>query len=217
MTIPFNQWLTDVNGKFIDVDGSYGAQCWDLAQDYLTRVVGGGQFSTAGGQHDGYAAGAWEGFATNGLSQWFTQQPATATPGPGWVGIWKYGGPFTPTSHVAPVVRDGGLGTVYCMTQNPGPAHYQSLPKAGLLGYLQPKTSIGGATDAKLTGDVTSSVGGTVGTIQSLTQIGNFFSNVGNWQRIGVMSLGGLLLLIALIFMVTQSRAVQSTVKAAIS
>lgn len=36
----FQEWLDYVNGKFIDVDGKYGAQCVDLVRHYLLNCLG---------------------------------------------------------------------------------------------------------------------------------------------------------------------------------
>jgi len=34
------QWLNSVNGKYIDYDGAYGAQCVDLVKKYFVEVIG---------------------------------------------------------------------------------------------------------------------------------------------------------------------------------
>ena len=137
------EWLDSRNGSYVNVDGSYGAQCWDSWSDYAVNVIGVDYWRTgtqAGGgdpNHPGYASGIWIGFDGSGLNQWFTpygpDQPAQR----GDVAIWAYGSPVGPQSHVAVVVADAG-GSVYCMTQNPTPNTYAYLSKAGLLGYLRP-------------------------------------------------------------------------------
>ena len=35
----YNEFKNKYNGKYIDFDGYYGAQCWDLAQYYMTEVL----------------------------------------------------------------------------------------------------------------------------------------------------------------------------------
>lgn len=40
----FDEYFGRYEGKGIDYDGSYGVQCFDLANDYSVRVVGGKQF-----------------------------------------------------------------------------------------------------------------------------------------------------------------------------
>ena len=137
----FSNWLNSVNGRSVEMDTSYGAQCWDLWSHYAVNMLGVtyGQTGTqAGGgcpQHYGYTCGIWKGFGGSRLNQWFT--PHTGTPQRGDVAIWDWGSPVGPNSHVAIVVEDRG-GSVYCMTQNPGAAHYAQLSKAGILGYLRP-------------------------------------------------------------------------------
>lgn len=40
----FDEYFAERVGKGIDFDGNYGVQCFDLANDYAVRVVGGKQF-----------------------------------------------------------------------------------------------------------------------------------------------------------------------------
>ena len=40
----FDEYFADKLGKSIDFDGNYGVQCFDLANDYSVKVVGGKQF-----------------------------------------------------------------------------------------------------------------------------------------------------------------------------
>lgn len=138
----FSDWLNSVNGVAVEMDSSWGAQCWDLWSHYAVNMLGVEYFRTgtnagSGGcpQHSGYTCGIWKGFGTSGLNRWFT--PHNGTPQRGDVAIWDWGSPCGPNSHVAIVVEDRG-GSVYCMTQNPGPAHYANLSKGGILGYLRP-------------------------------------------------------------------------------
>lgn len=146
----FQDWLNSVNNRSVEMDTSWGAQCWDLWSHYAVNMLGVTYWRTgtnAGGgcpQHSGYTCGLWKTFDRSGLNQWFT--PHTGTPQRGDVAIWDWGSPAGPNSHVAIVVEDRG-NNVYCMTQNPGPAHYATLSKAGMLGYLRPddQSAFGGA------------------------------------------------------------------------
>lgn len=137
----FSDWLASVDKRSVEMDTSWGAQCWDLWSHYAVNLIGATYWNTgtnAGGgcpQHSGYTCGLWKGFDRSGLGQWFT--PHTGTPQRGDVAIWDWGSPVGPNSHVAIVVEDRG-GSILCMTQNPGPAHYGNLSKAGILGYLRP-------------------------------------------------------------------------------
>jgi len=137
----FREWLDSRNGVGVNVDGQWGAQCWDLWSDYAMTLFGASMYQTStdsgGNVHvSGYACGIWHGFGGN-LNWAFTpvgpDQPAQY----GDVAIWEYGSGVGPQSHVALVVEDRG-GAVYCLTQNPGAAHYDNLSKSGLLGYLRP-------------------------------------------------------------------------------
>jgi LysM repeat protein len=137
----FQNWLNSVNGKAIEMDKSWGAQCWDLWSHYAVNMIGATFWMTgtnAGGgcpQHSGFTCGLWKTFDRSGLGTWFT--PVQGPPQRGDVAIWEWGSPAGPNSHVAIVVEDRGS-NVYCMTQNPGAAHYGNLSKAGILGYLRP-------------------------------------------------------------------------------
>ena len=137
----FQEWLNSVNGVAIEMDSSWGAQCWDLWSHYAVNMIGATFWKTgtnAGGgcpSHSGFTCGLWITFDRSGLGEWFT--PVQGPPQRGDVAIWDWGSPAGPNSHVAIVVEDRG-GNVYCMTQNPGAAHYANLSKAGILGYLRP-------------------------------------------------------------------------------
>ena len=212
--MPFSDWLADVDGKAIDVDGAAGPQCWDLAQDYLTRCLGGGSLRTGPSAHAGYAIGCWDGFSSNGLNQWFTQAPATATMLPGWVPIWKWGALFAPLSHIAVGIQDKG-NNVSCMSQNPGNAHVTTLSKVGLAGYLVPKSLNNSGPVFNTVGDkkdTGNSVVGAVDTLAGMKQLYDdsqnaihWLSDSGNWMRIGVYAIGGALLITALVMLLQKS------------
>ena len=140
----FTDYLGKVNGVAIDMDGQYGAQCWDLWSHYATTLIGVSParvtYTGAGGYHaahPGFTCAIWYGFDRSGLNQWFTPVAANQPAKPGDVAIWEYGYPATPYSHIAIVVEDRS-GSLYTMTQNPGASHYGQITKNGLLGYLRP-------------------------------------------------------------------------------
>jgi surface antigen len=118
-------WANGVNGRAIDMDGAYGAQCVDLANHYHIYAVGGGSQVIANG------------------NQWWANAPAslysrvTGTAMAGDIACWGgyYGGGY---GHVAIVLEDLG-GSLRVMTQNPGPANITTLSKQGIQGYLRPK------------------------------------------------------------------------------
>ena len=139
----FREWLNSRNGRPVDVDGWYGAQCWDSWSDYATAMFGVPTYTTgtgAGGRgthRPGYACEVYHQFDRSGLNRWFTRYPANVRAQPGDAAFWEWGSPEGPMSHVAIVVEDRGS-HIYCMTQNPRPNGYATLSKAGLLGYLRP-------------------------------------------------------------------------------
>lgn len=220
MAMNFQAWIDDVNGKFINVDNAYGAQCWDLAQDYLTRVLGGGSLQTGPSPHQGYAIGVWDGFGSNGLNQWFTQAPASATPQAGWVAVWKWGAlPFYPLSHIAIVTRNLPGGMVNCMTQNPGPAHIQPLAKAGLAGYLVPKGMGSGAvmdtvlSPGEAVEGLVEGTGQITAIIAQLNRISGYLTQPDNWKRIGFFAMGAVMLLLTIIILLGKTPVAQTVVK----
>ena len=117
-----NQW----NGRGIDYDGYYGAQCMDLYAQYVRDVVGGKNTPT------GAAKNLWSLHALDGD---FTRVTGQGIKGD--VAIWdgRQGGGY---GHVAIVLRDNGS-SLQIFSQNPGPARIMTLSKAGLLGFLRPK------------------------------------------------------------------------------
>lgn len=157
----FQQWVANTNGRGIDVDNSYGNQCWDLWSLFAQQVLGVPQSATstrAGGSgthRGGYACEIWHQFASSPLPGWFTTVPASVTALPGDVAIWEWGTGVGPSSHVAIVVADEGR-AIRTLTQNPGVTNLRSFTKAGLLGYLRPKDRApfgGGVVAAPSRGD----------------------------------------------------------------
>ena len=138
----WDNYLASVDGVAIDVDGNWGAQCWDLWSHYGMTMFGMSMWATStntGGvyHHEGYACELWHNFATSPLGTWFTpvgpDQPAQR----GDVVLWEWGSAVGPNSHVALVIEDRG-DRLLTMSQNPGPAQYRDFSKDGVLGYLRP-------------------------------------------------------------------------------
>lgn len=125
-------------GSYIDVDGYYGAQCWDLAARYSLDI---GLPAVATG--DGAAAGIYENFNSNGNASHYNRHPQSETdpdsvPKPGDIIVWNrnMGGGY---GHVA-VVLKANWDTVTVLEQNPGAAHVTTYPNyANVLGWLRPK------------------------------------------------------------------------------
>lgn len=148
-----DQWSSMVAGKYVDVDGSYGGQCWDTFADYCISVLGVPPINTWGGKMSGWAYAIWDQYWNNGASEYFDLVQPNQPARKGDVAIWKVEPTFYPSSHIAVVEGDAGS-NVYCMSQNSSPAQpwlpgyhtsatgpnmRQYLPKQGLAGYLRRK------------------------------------------------------------------------------
>ncbi|WNM67265.1 minor tail protein [Arthrobacter phage Wyborn] len=121
------RWAASVNGRSLDLDGGFGAQCVDVAISFNREVVGGP--AIGGNGRDWYANG--------GRSGAYTQVSASSRAAKGDIACWgpAMGGGY---GHVAVVLEDRG-GSLLTMSQNPGPTRQLVLSKNGLQGYLRPK------------------------------------------------------------------------------
>ena len=124
------QWINTVNGKAIDVDGHYGAQCWDLWSHYARNVYGIPAADT--NTVDGYAASVYTArySRSRALQNVFEQKPANYTPVYGDVAFWH----TSAMNHVAIVVKDNGNGSLQTISQNPNRAGYLKISKNGIIG-----------------------------------------------------------------------------------
>lgn len=199
-----NAWLNDVDGRQIG-DG----QCWTLAQDYTTRVVGPCSLVTSPSPHPGYACGVWDGYGSNGVEKYFDQKGVGSVALAGWLAIWKFGSAFAPESHIATVISDQGL-SLTCMSQNPGVAHKMDImPKVGLSGYLAPKNNaaqpIPGQREDNVGGsaldNISSQIAGIQAFITQITHLETTLSTPATWKRIGVYALGIVILITALVYL----------------
>ena len=131
------EWMNNVNGKVVDMDGAYGGQCWDLWSSYARNVYGIPAADT--NTVDGYAASVYTArfYNSRALQDVFTKERADYTPVYGDVAFWNGAG----MNHVAIVVRDNGNGTLNTMSQNPNKAGYVTLSKNGIIGYFHPRAS----------------------------------------------------------------------------
>lgn len=137
------KYVARVRSNYIDVDGAFGAQCWDQWSHYAMWVGADSwpTYTNAGGEwpHSGYACNVFHNARTSGITKWFDILPASATPRPGDVAFWDYGSAFYPWSHVATVLSVPRPGMLRCLTQNPGAVQIADLVDRGLIGYLRPK------------------------------------------------------------------------------
>lgn len=133
------EWMNNVNGKIIDMDGAYGGQCWDLWSNYARNVYGIPAADT--NTVDGYAASVYTARydRSKALQNTFTREAGNYTPAYGDVAFWNGNG----MNHVAIVVRDNGNGTLETMSQNPNKAGYINISKNGIIGYFHPRNQEG--------------------------------------------------------------------------
>lgn len=131
------EWMNNVNGKIIDMDGAYGGQCWDLWSSYARNVYGIPAADT--NTVDGYAASVYTTRydRSSDLQSTFSREAGNYTPVYGDVAFWNGNG----MNHVAIVVQDNGNGTINTISQNPGKAGYVTISKAGIIGYFHPRTA----------------------------------------------------------------------------
>lgn len=135
-------------GKKIDYDGAYNAQCFDVFRQYNEDVLGLTRQQQASLAHTSDAASAiYSDYDRNGVSQFYDRIPyGQGAPQPGDVIV--YGG--TQYGHVAVIteVRQDGYSILeqnYKDPANPGyeglvPAAVHSRPfQNNILGYLRPK------------------------------------------------------------------------------
>lgn len=124
-------------GSYIDVDGYYGAQCWDLVAQY---AIDNGLPALATG--DGAAAGIFENYDTNGNAQYWEKHVNSTTdpdsvPKAGDVLVWdrSWGGGY---GHTA-VVLEADWNNVTVLEQNPGAANVSTYDYSGVMGWLSMK------------------------------------------------------------------------------
>ncbi len=108
------------NGKRVDYDGSYGSQCWDLAQFYFTEVLGLPASVLSG---CGLVSNMLYGEKRKQLDKYFDEVKTTEMV-QGDVCIWEYG-------HIA--IFDNWDGKqCYYFSQNPNPSKVMPLTGNGL-------------------------------------------------------------------------------------
>lgn len=141
MAIAFNQWIDQTKNRFWDMDGAYGAQCWDLWAKYSMDMYGMSIQDCI--TPTGYAGGLYTSYPVSArCEQVYERIPASGySPVAGDVAIWGYG-TYTPYTHVAIVAGNEGVknNSIYIITQNPDASALKWFPIDGLLGYLHPRT-----------------------------------------------------------------------------
>ena len=108
----YNDFYNTHLGRAYDVDGYYGAQCWDGYAEYCRYL--GVPWSNCTATR--YVRDLWEQRHTNGILNYFTEVSVMK---PGDVAIFKVCG-VTPSSHVAIFHSDAGGGYGWFFGQNQG-------------------------------------------------------------------------------------------------
>lgn len=138
-----NEWFTQTENRYWDMDGAYGAQCWDLWAKYSMDMYGLSVQDCI--TPTGYAEGCYTRYPyTQAIANTYEKMDADYDPVAGDVVFWTYGSQIYTGSHVAIVW--GGITSdgenIDVLTQNPTPAVHQTLPLmrgSQLLGYLHPR------------------------------------------------------------------------------
>jgi len=136
MTLP--QFHATYNQTYVDFDGEFGNQCWDLAAAYALQVIGCPGLPTGPNLA---ARECYQVFA-DPLPHYFDKIPPVAPPLPGDIVVW--GSAIGPDGHIA-----------ICLFNSPGGftsfdqnwpigslAHDVAHNYNGVIGYLRPKGSI---------------------------------------------------------------------------
>lgn len=181
--LTLSQFVSTYNGKAVDVDGVYGAQCWDLAAKYSQRVVGVPASSGYGlPTGDGCAAGVYYNFRSP-LGTYYTRiaNTVSALPKPGDLIVWKYslsgsGG----CGHIAIVLSAGWSGfTSFDQNWDGKYAHKVWHNWTSVVGWLRPKRSVtGSGTTAQY---YTVRSGDTLGSIA--TRYGTSVARIVEWNK----------------------------------
>lgn len=133
----FDEYFKVKTGKSIDFDGSYGVQCFDLANDYSVKVVGGKQFVGMG------AYEIYTKFYTQPGHELYERIPNTPdfVPKKGDIIVW--GQSLGKWGHVAICTGEGDTKHFYSYDQNWGgnnePVTLIRHNYSSVLGVLRPK------------------------------------------------------------------------------
>lgn len=134
----YNTVKNAVLGRRFDVDGYYGAQCWDGVM-YVAEKYLGGQRCHCG--ITGYVKDIALQRHTNGILRWCKDVGLNATLKPGDICIWG-NCPACPYSHIAFYDHDNGQNHVFFLGQNQGGAggafNVKEIPVSGIIAVFRP-------------------------------------------------------------------------------
>ncbi len=135
----YEQIKNECLGKSFDMDGAYGAQCWDFAAYVMKHYYGG--FPIHCGL-SGYACDIALQRHTNGILTFMKDVGLEATLKPGDICVWGNGAPDCPYSHIALYDHDDGQDAVYFLGQNQSGHPYVDIERistAGIIGVFRPR------------------------------------------------------------------------------
>lgn len=125
--------INSMNGRSIDYDHSYGAQCADVGMQYASDMFGIGMVIADG-------SGYWR---QSQLMPYCDAIPANQPPRYGDIVSWSGSSGAYPNGgagHIAIYISgDPGSGFITCLTQNPNPAGMMPLKADGIQGWMRPK------------------------------------------------------------------------------
>lgn len=135
MKTPHEFYQERIN-KSVDVDGYYGAQCWDLFA-YFCKCAGYPIFNCT---TSGYVKDIWNNRNYTGILNYFDVVSVNAMQDGDWV---IYGNcDYAPYSHIAMFRKYNGDGSIVMLGQNQAgkqPASQVNAPIKGIVGVLRPK------------------------------------------------------------------------------
>lgn len=109
----YQQYKNEVLGKAFDIDGYYGAQCWDGAMHY-SRWLGYPIFHCT---LSGFVKDIWTNRYNNGILKYYDEVSVMR---PGDIAVFKETKGYTPLSHIAIFDSEAGPGYGYFLGQNQG-------------------------------------------------------------------------------------------------
>lgn len=131
-----NEFYVKYNGKAVDVDGYYGAQCWDLFAKYMQELG----YQPIGCQPSGYVHSIYDNRANNGILNYCDEVPINRMED-GDIAIWGICS-FAPYSHIAIFRLDNKNNTGVFFEQNNAGRMYANQANekySGLIGAFRPK------------------------------------------------------------------------------
>ena len=90
----YQEFYNQMLGKAVDIDGYYGAQCWDGAMYYLQKLG----YKAISCTTSGYVKDIWNNRKTNGILNYCNEVTVMQ---PGDIAVFKEVAGWTPYSHIA--------------------------------------------------------------------------------------------------------------------